>query len=705
MNNISKLLRTSIYVLAITTSFFAIYVASGLFFPYITGKNFIFRGLVELMAVLYIPLAYLEPKYRPKFSLGVVAYSVFITVLFVANTLGINPGNSLWSNFERMEGFVTHIHLFVFTMILIAIRISSVEWEKYFKVSLIANAYVLVSAIYNYVQILSANVSGAGLSTRLNTFLGNSAYLAAYCTFGIFIALLLIAKKTNKTNKVLLVSYVLSILGNVFVIWQTGTRGTVLGLLAAIAVSLIWYGVRNINNKKTRLVILSSVAVFLSLILLFLNNKDSAYVQNNLTLKRLADISLEEQTVRSRIMIWKMSFEGVKERPFLGFGQENFVYVFAKHYNPEMFDQEQWFDRSHNVFFDWLIAAGILGLLSYLALFVTAIWTVIKNVGDRFNIHQQVAILGLFSAYFVHNIFVFDNTISYISFFTIFAYIFSKEVNEDSKKTKKKENKNMLLGVTALGVVLFGFISYNVIYKPYKVNASIYTMLSTANTSTIEDLKTLALDITSPALYGSSEANEQLLALTAAVIKSEASDTDKKFFYELALGRYGSEISKDIYNPRPPVILGGFANSVGLKDLAAQGYSEGLKRTPTKTLLWSEYAQVLVGNGNLVEAESAAQKAHSLSARSLAATEVYTAILLANNKKDQALNAWRRSIEANTHKADAYAKAASSLQKIGAEDLKSVLVNDFDQKYPENKGELKAFLEQVKSTSTTQKEL
>ena len=29
-----------------------------------------------------------------------------------------------------------------------------------------------------------------------------------------------------------------------------------------------------------------------------------------------------------------------------------------------MWGQEPWFDRSHNIFFDWLINAGLLGLLA-----------------------------------------------------------------------------------------------------------------------------------------------------------------------------------------------------------------------------------------------------------------------------------------------------------------------------------------------------
>ena len=62
-----------------------------------------------------------------------------------------------------------------------------------------------------------------------------------------------------------------------------------------------------------------------------------------------------------------MSWQGVKEHPILGWGQENYIVLFNKYYDPKMYQQEPWFDRSHNVFFDWLVSGGILALLAYLS--------------------------------------------------------------------------------------------------------------------------------------------------------------------------------------------------------------------------------------------------------------------------------------------------------------------------------------------------
>ena len=112
-----------------------------------------------------------------------------------------------------------------------------------------------------------------------------------------------------------------------------------------------------------------------------------------------------------------MAYQGFKERPALGWGQENFNYVFNKYYNPKMYDQEQWFDRTHNVFFDWLVAGGALGILSYLSIFFAVIYSLWKRNGSNLSIAEESILTGLLVGYFFQNLFVFDNVTSYILFF------------------------------------------------------------------------------------------------------------------------------------------------------------------------------------------------------------------------------------------------------------------------------------------------
>ena len=63
-----------------------------------------------------------------------------------------------------------------------------------------------------------------------------------------------------------------------------------------------------------------------------------------------------EKATYARLVVWKGSWQGFLERPWLGWGPENFELVFTRHFNPCMFlgecGGEIWFDRSHNIILD-----------------------------------------------------------------------------------------------------------------------------------------------------------------------------------------------------------------------------------------------------------------------------------------------------------------------------------------------------------------
>jgi tetratricopeptide (TPR) repeat protein len=143
-------------------------------------------------------------------------------------------------------------------------------------------------------------------------------------------------------------------------------------------------------------------------------------VRQSTTLQRIASISLSDATTQSRFLIWGEAWQGVKERPITGWGQENFSYVFNKFYNPEMYGQEQWFDRAHNEFIDWAVAGGIPAFLLYILLLAFVVRAVYKS---ELEVPEQAILLGLLAGYVFNNLFVFDNLISYIFFVFILAFV------------------------------------------------------------------------------------------------------------------------------------------------------------------------------------------------------------------------------------------------------------------------------------------
>src|SRR3989344_3326960 len=91
--------------------FVPLVVTSSLFFPFITGKGFAFRIVTEVIFACWLLLALRMPAFRPKRSILLWSIAAFLGIVLVADLAGENPFKALWSNFERMEGFIMLAHL------------------------------------------------------------------------------------------------------------------------------------------------------------------------------------------------------------------------------------------------------------------------------------------------------------------------------------------------------------------------------------------------------------------------------------------------------------------------------------------------------------------------------------------------------------------------------------------------------------------
>src|SRR3989338_6169358 len=211
--------------------------------------------------------------------------------------------------------------------------------------------------------------------------------MAAYMLFHVFIALFLFMRSERVGMRLL---YGALALVFAFLLVLTATRGAIIGLVGGIL-----YTVRN-----------------------------TAYIQQHPIWSRIASISLSAGA--TRFTIWSIALEGVKERPLLGWGQSNFDYVFDRYCEPSLYAQEPWFDRVHNIVLDWLIAGGVLGLAAYLALWCSALYALLVRGTERFSLAERSILLGLLVGYGLHNLFVFDNLISYFFFVTILALVHTR---------------------------------------------------------------------------------------------------------------------------------------------------------------------------------------------------------------------------------------------------------------------------------------
>lgn len=417
--NIEKILRGVVITGVFALPFIVFIVANSLFFPYIVGKNIALRAIVEIIFVAWVALAFLNEEYRPRKSLVLAALAVFVTIVTLADIFGENPIKSIWSNFERMEGLVSLLHFFAYTIVAASIFTTEYIGLWFWRVSLGVASLV---SFNTFIQFLG------GDKERLDSTLGNPIYLAVYALFHIFIALILFARNDARRGERIVYAVLLPL--QVWVLFMTATRGATLGVIGGLFLAALGILFTLRHERKVQLAAGGLLAVLILIIGGFWMTRDSTFVQESPVLKRFSNISLTEGTVFARTVVWSMAWEGVKEKPLLGWGQENFSIVFNKYYDPRMYAQEPWFDRTHNVVFDWLIASGVLGLLAYISIFLALLWVIYQT--HRFNVVQKWFLVGLLAAYSFHNLTVFDQVISYLLFFSLVAWIVGE--SEYSKK-------------------------------------------------------------------------------------------------------------------------------------------------------------------------------------------------------------------------------------------------------------------------------
>lgn len=391
-----------------TIPFIPLYVSGSLFFPFITGKGFLFRILVEIALVAYVVLACVDVRYRPRFSWVFVLYAGFVAWVFVADVLAINPGKALWSNYERMDGFVTLIHVFAFFVIAGAVLTADRLWKKWWLTFLAGSALV---TLYGFIQILGlAEIHQGGV--RLDASMGNAAYLAVYLVFAIAISLWHGLESKGWLRYLLIGLAVLQVI----VLYFTATRGAILGFIAGAVLAALLYAF--ITRGKTRAIAIGAFVGVLTLVTLFVALKDSSFVQSDGTLSRLASISVTDGA--PRLAIWQMALVGISERPLFGWGQEGFNYIFNSHYDPSMYAQEPWFDRAHNVYLDWAVAGGIPAVLLFIALLATAAFTLYRRDAET-SVAERVFLASVLGAYALQALFVFDNLFSYVPLAAVLA--------------------------------------------------------------------------------------------------------------------------------------------------------------------------------------------------------------------------------------------------------------------------------------------
>lgn len=432
-------------------------------FPFIVGKYVWFRSLIGLALIFFLlgllfnreADFYWERLKRIVRSPLFIAVSVFVTAFLAATFFGVDPAFSFWSNFERGEGGLQILNLYVFFVLLFALFRNESDWRKLFWIFILAAFLMIfygVGAGLKYVdaEIVVRHLSDGGIenilsgkggplyqtfknfigpafsgnfSDRFHGSIGNPAYVGTYLIFSLFFAGYLLFSKLKLLSKGQKFTLIMSIgiFGASFLL--AATRGSFMGLGAGAFVGFLYLAYKSKVWRKYILGVLAILIILFSSLIYF---RESSFVKS-IPGSRIFDISFSAKTFQHRTIMWGIAWEGFKERPIFGWGPENYIRIFSKHYNPNYFTPGKgygaWFDRAHSIIFDYLAETGIIGLISYVGIFVVFFWQFAKsNIRARIPLITSALFLALPVAYLVQGLVLFDVSATYIPLFAFLSF-------------------------------------------------------------------------------------------------------------------------------------------------------------------------------------------------------------------------------------------------------------------------------------------
>jgi O-antigen ligase/Tfp pilus assembly protein PilF len=593
-----------------------LFVANGLFFPFITGKAFAFRILVEIACAAWVVLACLDKRYRPQFSWLGALFVVFVAWMFVADCLAINPGKALWSNFERMEGWVTLIHLLALFLVASSVLTVGKLWRAFWLTTLGVSFIVCLYGLLQIIGVATIHQGGA----RLDASFGNATYLAVYFLFHIFIAGWLTVGEIKERTWLRFALPLLIVLETVLMI-ETATRGAVLGVVIGALIAGFLAAV--LSGGKARTWGAGAAVLLLLVAGGFFLARNTSFVQHDSTLQRISSISLDQGA--TRFTLWHMAYEGTLVHPVFGWGQEGYNYVFNQFYEASLYGQESWFDRAHNSFIDWLVAGGLPAFLIYISLFLASFWLLFKR--PEFSTAEKIGISTLLIAYAVHSLFVFDNLISSLLFVFVIAYIHQRS----SRPIAYFENLGELAEDTAstvalpVATVVLLVVLWFVNVPGISTATELITALSPSADGPAGQLATFK-DVLSHPAFGAQEAREQLVSFaTQSVGSSNVRDTDKAAIVSYTLTQMQEQVAELPRDARLRLELsiayrlaGDDANALK-QDIAAEQLS------PQKEDIYNQEGMTRWEAGDFAGAKAAFDKAFALAPES-SDLAVYAAI-------------------------------------------------------------------------------
>lgn len=351
--------------------------------PFELPKVMLMRTLVWLLTGLVLAEYILTGRaLRHK----VQANPLFGPVVMLALVIGVTTVTavdwrlSLWGSYERGQGAVTLL-TYLLLFLLAVDRLRSLSRARQLITAMAATGGPLI--LLSLSQTAGWNPFDLVTDARSPIYatLGRANFVGAYLALlgPLTLALLL---TTHRRGWRRLWSGLL--LGEIIVIGLTMARSAWLATAVSLSLfALLWWGPQ--LARRWRRLAWSGVG------LLFLSGP-------------LAVLWLGQGQLGStaaRLAIWQGTLALIKQRPLLGYGADALGVVFPGVYPPELVyyqGRDFFVDRAHNLLLDWLVIAGLPGLLAFLLVLSLVVIVVGQSLSQPHPPEKRALLIAILAA-------------------------------------------------------------------------------------------------------------------------------------------------------------------------------------------------------------------------------------------------------------------------------------------------------------------
>jgi tetratricopeptide (TPR) repeat protein len=315
-------------------------------------------------------------------------------VQILATALAVDRGVSLWGSYERAQGALTQT-CYVLLFLLISARLRTLSQARRLMATMVATGVPLVGL--GLAQALGWNPLRLVNDARSPIYgtLGRANFVGAYLAMLLPPSLALILATRRRWVRFAVTALAL---GETIVVALTLSRGAWLAAGVAVgAFVLLWLWPR--LPRLWRAVALAGAGAALV-----------SVVGGTLWLGRTAG------STAARLTIWRATLALIVRRPLLGYGPDALGLVFPNVYPPQLVyyhGRGVSVERAYNLFLDWAVTTGLVGLLAKLALlmaFMLAGWRPVRRAADPERRVSLIACLAAVGANVAGNLVSFDTT-------------------------------------------------------------------------------------------------------------------------------------------------------------------------------------------------------------------------------------------------------------------------------------------------------